>query len=472
MGAYSDPGDEGPVYEWVKTSGDVYMSDVPAEDPSAGSVPEIPAGTEAQELLFNADAYTVDPAGEAASTVNVTYTSVAGNSYAPISADISAVAGAHNTFAARIKNNGTEAVQARFDILGANQQPLPDGLNTAAVNISAVRSDGAQLRTDTDWGGSFIDLAAGEEAVLFITYNNVDAVRGAVTTLNVFLDSARGDENTYSGSVTLSEMMFFTDESAGQPDTPGVPGGSDSSVQINGADIPVQGNDYTVTVGEDNAMHVTYTGIQGATYKNVNITDISAVAEGNDTFTAKVTNNGGEMLTLRVDVIAEGQVTSNTKACNVSATMDGQSVYTDREWGGSTFEIAAGRTAVIEIVYDASYGPQSLQMMFDSSIYEDTAVHSGDVTVAEMAFSKASAPAPEPAPEPEPEPVRVPIGDAAAELTGVSPAYSVSVSGGSMQVVYSGVVGNSYQNVNLGIAPVVGENNAVRATVVNNAARR
>ena len=66
----------------------------------------------------------------------------------------------------------------------------------------------------------------------------------------------------------------------------------------------------------------------------------------------------------------------------------------------------------------------------------------------------------------------MPIGDAAAELTGVSPAYSVSVSGGSMQVVYSGVVGNSYQNVNLGIAPVVGENNAVRATVVNNAARR
>ena len=428
MGAYSDPGDEGPVYEWVKTSGDVYMSDVPAEDPSAGSVPEIPAGTEAQDLLFNADAYTVDPAGEAASTVNVTYTGVAGNSYAPISADISAVAGAHNTFAARIKNNGTEAVQARFDILGANQQPLPDGLNTAAVNISAVRSDGAQLRTDTDWGGSFIDLAAGEEAVLFITYNNVDAVRGAVTTLNVFLDSARGDENTYSGSVTLSEMMFFTNEGAVQP---GVPGGSDSSVQINGADIPVQGNDYTVTVGEDNAMHVTYTGIQGASYKNVNITDISAVAKDNNTFTAKVTNNGSETLTLRIDVVANEQVTPNTKACNISATMDGQAVYTDRDWGGSTFEIAAGKTAVIEIVYDASYGPQSLQMMFDSSIYEDTAVHSGDVTVAEMAFSKASAPAPEPAPEPEPEP-----------------------------------------NVNLGIAPVVGENNAVRATVVNNAARR
>ena len=476
MGAYSDPGDEGPVYEWVKTSGDVYMSDIKEEE--GGKVPEVPEGTEAQKLLFNGDSYESD-AAEAAETVTLTYENIGGGSYQPASADIAAVAGEHNTFTAKIKNNGTETVQARFDILGANQNPPPEGLNTAAVNLSAVKADGTQLRTDTDWGGSFIDLAAGEEAVVFITYNNADAVRGAVTTLNVFLDSARGDENTYSGSVTLSEMMFFTNEGAVQP---GVPGGSDSSVQINGADIPVQGNDYTVTVGEDNAMHVTYTGIQGASYKNVNITDISAVAKDNNTFTAKVTNNGSETLTLRIDVMANEQVTPNTKACNISATMDGQAVYTDRDWGGSTFEIAAGKTVTVKVVYDASYGPQSLQMMFDSSIYEDTAVHSGDVTVAEMAFSKASAPAPDPVPDPvpeqpgegetEPDPVPeteyVQIGDAAAELTGVSPSYSVSVSGGTMQVSYGAVVGNSYHNVNLGIAPVVGENNAVRASVKNN----
>ncbi len=474
MGAYSDPGDEGPVYEWVKTSGDVYMSDIKEEE--GGNVPEVPEGTAAQKLLFNGDSYESD-AAEAAETVTLSYENIGGSSYQPASADIAAMAKDCNTFAVTIKNNGTETVQARFDILGANQNPPPEGLNTAAVNLSAVKADGTQLRTDTDWGGSFIDLAAGEEAVVFITYNNADAVRGAVTTLNVFLDSARGDENTYSGSVTLSEMMFFTNEGAVQP---GVPGGSDSSVQINGADIPVQGNDYTVTVGEDNAMHVTYTGIQGASYKNVNITDISAVAKDNNTFTAKVTNNGSETLTLRIDVMANEQVTPNTKACNISATMDGQAVYTDRDWGGSTFEIAAGKTVTVKVVYDASYGPQSLQMMFDSSIYEDTAVHSGDVTVAEMAFSKASAPAPDPVPEPEPEPEPEPvpepvpeteyvqIGDEAAELTGVSPSYSVSVSGGTMQVSYSGVVGNSYHNVNLGIAPVVGENNAVRASVKNN----
>ena len=472
MGAYSDPGDEGPVYEWVKTSGDVYMSDIKEDE--GGNVPEVPEGTAAQKLLFNGDSYESD-AAEAAETVTLTYENIGGGSYQPASADIAAMAKDCNTFAVTIKNNGTETVQARFDILGANQNPPPEGLNTAAVNLSAVKADGTQLRTDTDWGGSFIDLAAGEEAVVFITYNNADAVRGAVTTLNVFLDSARGDENTYSGSVTLSEMMFFTNEGAVQP---GVPGGSDSSVQINGADIPVQGNDYTVTVGEDNAMHVTYTGIQGATYKNVNITDISAVAKDNNTFTAKVTNNGSETLTLRIDVMANEQVTPNTKACNISATMDGQAVYTDRDWGGSTFEIAAGKTVTVKVVYDASYGPQSLQMMFDSSVYEDTAVHSGDVTVAEMAFSKTSAPAPdpvpepepepEPMPEPEPEPVRVPIGDASAELTGVSPSYSVSVSGGTMQVSYGAVVGNSYHNVNLGIASIVGENNAVRAFVKNN----
>ena len=497
MGAYSDPGDEGPVYEWVKTSGDVYMSDIKEEE--GGNVPEVPEGTEAQKLLFNGDSYESD-AAEAAETVTLTYENIGGGSYEPASADIAAVAGEHNTFTAKIKNNGTETVQARFDILGANQNA---GLQTAAVNLSAVKADGTQLRTDTDWGGSFIDLAAGEEAVVFITYNNADAVRGAVTTLNVFLDSARGDENTYSGSVTLSEMMFFTNEGAVQP---GVPGGSDSSVQINGADIPVQGNDYTVTVGEDNAMHVTYTGIQGATYKNVNITDISAVAKDNNTFTAKVTNNGSETLTLRIDVMANEQVTPNTKACNISATMDGQAVYTDRDWGGSTFEIAAGRTAVIEVVYDASYGPQSLQMMFDSSVYEDTATHSGDVTVAEMAFSKASAPAPDPVPEPEPEPVPEPeqpgegeteqpgeggeepeqpgegeMTETPIDLTQVTIAgnvgegdvYTAEVTEeGALNVTYTELLGGEYENVNFSVAEIAGESTVFSLKVTNNGSEK
>ena len=471
MGAYSDPGDEGPVYEWVKTSGDVYMSDIKEDE--GGNVPEVPEGTEAQKLLFNGDSYESD-AAEAAETVTLTYENIGGGSYQPASADIAAMAGEHNTFTAKIKNNGTEAVQARFDILGANQNA---GLQTAAVNLSAVKADGTQLRTDLQYGGSFIDLAAGEEAVVFITYNNADAVRGAVTTLNVFLDSARGDENTYSGSVTLSEMMFFTNEGAVQP---GVPGGSDSSVQINGADIPVQGNDYTVTVGEDNAMHVTYTGIQGASYKNVNITDISAVAKDNNTFTAKVTNNGSETLTLRIDVMANEQVTPNTKACNISATMDGQAVYTDRDWGGSTFEITAGKTVTVKVVYDASYGPQSLQMMFDSSIYEDTAVHSGDVTVAEMAFSKASAPAPDPVPEPEPEPEPMPEPEPQpdpvyVQINGTSipveeNEYTVTVDeNNAMNVTYSGILGVSYKNVNItDISAVAKNNNTFSAKVTNN----
>ena len=475
MGAYSDPGDEGPVYEWVKTSGDVYMSDIKEDE--GGNVPGVPEGTEAQKLLFNGDSYESD-AAEAAETVTLTYENIGGSSYAPASADIAAVAGEHNTFTAKIKNNGTETVQARFDILGANQNPPPEGLNTAAVNLSAVKADGTQLRTDLQYGGSFIDLAAGEEAVVFITYNNADAVRGAVTTLNVFLDSARGDENTYSGSVTLSEMMFFTNEGAVQP---GVPGGSDSSVQINGADIPVQGNDYTVTVGEDNAMHVTYTGIQGATYKNVNITDISAVAKDNNTFTAKVTNNGSKTLTLRIDVVANEQVTPNTKVCNISATMDGQAVYTDRDWGGSTFEIAAGKTVTVKVVYDASYGPQSLQMMFDSSINENTAVNSGDVTVAEMAFSKASAPAPDPVPEPEPEPDPEPVpggSDSSVQINGADiPVqgndYTVTVGeDNAMHVTYTGIQGATYKNVNItDISAVAKDNNTFTAKVTNNGSK-
>ena len=58
-----------------------------------------------------------------------------------------------------------------------------------------------------DWGGSTVTVAAGESVTLVITYDeNTD--RGAVTNLVVFVDSARGDSNTYNSDVTLSGMAF------------------------------------------------------------------------------------------------------------------------------------------------------------------------------------------------------------------------------------------------------------------------
>ena len=93
-------------------------------------------------------------------------------------------------------------MQARVDVLATEQIG-----NTAACNVSATAIGGTEVRTDTEWGGSFVTVAAGEEVTLIITYDG-ETDRGAVTVINVFLDSARGTEDLFSGNVTLSEFKF------------------------------------------------------------------------------------------------------------------------------------------------------------------------------------------------------------------------------------------------------------------------
>lgn len=391
MGEYSNPGDEGPEYQWIRTSADVYMSDIPTEDPGEGNVPQIPEGTPVQELLFDTDTYTLDPAGEAASTVNVTYTDVAGNSYKPLSAGIAAVAGEHNTFTAKVKNNGSEAVQVRFDILGANQNPLPEGLNTAACNISAVTADGTQLRTDTEWGGSFLDIGAGEEVVLFITYNNADDVRGAITTLNIFVDSARGDEAAYSGNITLSDIMFFTDDSTQTPSMPEVPEGTQAQKLLFNSDT------YTSDQTEAaEAVTLTYENVGGSAYAPASA-DIASIAANCNTFGVTIKNNGTQTAQVRFDLLGANESGypegTNTAATNVSAvTADGKALRTDLQWGGSFIEVEAGAEVTVYITFDNSNavrGAASTLNVFIDSSRGDANTYSGSVTLSNFLFWQA-----------------------------------------------------------------------------------
>ena len=130
---------------------------------------------------------------------NIKY-SGAGNSYACAgSADIVSHAAGKTTFTVTITNNGTETSRVRIDIQGTTQVGNHKVLNTSAT--------GGDVWTDMDWGGSTVTVAAGESVTLVITYDeNTD--RGAVTNLVVFVDSARGDSNTYNSDVTLSGMAF------------------------------------------------------------------------------------------------------------------------------------------------------------------------------------------------------------------------------------------------------------------------
>ena len=130
---------------------------------------------------------------------NIKY-SGAGNSYSCAgTADIAPLAAGKTTFTVTITNNGESDSRVRIDIQGTNQVGNHTTLNTAAT--------GGDVWTDMEWGGSAVTVAAGQSVTLVITYDDTTD-RGAVTNLVVFVDSARGDANTYNSDVTLSGMSF------------------------------------------------------------------------------------------------------------------------------------------------------------------------------------------------------------------------------------------------------------------------
>ena len=134
-----------------------------------------------------------------ASGNNIKY-SGAGNSYSCAgTSDIASLAAGKTTFTVTITNNGASDSRVRIDIQGTNQVGNHTALNTSAT--------GGDVWTDMEWGGSAVTVAAGQSVTLVITYDDTTD-RGAVTNLVVFVDSARGDANTYNSDVTLSGMSF------------------------------------------------------------------------------------------------------------------------------------------------------------------------------------------------------------------------------------------------------------------------
>lgn len=135
-------------------------------------------------------------------SVTASYTNVAGNSYANASFDVLDGYSAARRVAFDVKNNGLAEAKVRVDVEAADTHETEAKQNIKAVNTSA-RKNGVTVYTDLNYGGSTVTLAAGEEASVIVDYND-DAVL-----LKFFFDSSTyNDENTYSGSITLSGLRF------------------------------------------------------------------------------------------------------------------------------------------------------------------------------------------------------------------------------------------------------------------------
>lgn len=389
MGKYSNPGDEGPEYQWIKTSAKVDWTDPSKPKPPEevdpivpdGEVIEIDLGKEGVEAAPSKDVYTVDVKD---GKLNVKYNNLVGGyenvQINGITADIQA----NNVFTAKITNNGTTTANVRVNIF-ANKVG-----NSESSNLSATQ-DGVAVKTDTDWGGSFFTVDAGKTIEIVVIY---DTERTS-TAVQFMLDSHMGDSTARSGDITISDMTLFThtedgeggDDEPEEPVTPPTvsdePANVDLSKATIGGNLVANGGPYTATV-TDGALNISYANMAGGTWQNVDLSGFASDMADHNVFTATVKNNGTASVNLRVDIMG------GTVKLNASATMDGEAVNTDLVNGGSYFVIGAGEEVVIEIVYTlGDAAPTSIQFMPDSHVWQDTNSYTGNITVSNLVLKAA-----------------------------------------------------------------------------------
>ena len=397
MGEYSDPGEEGPVYEWVKTSAAVDWTD--ANDPNLPKEPvdkyegEWGEAVTPEFVSSTEGLYTVENNGASA---DVSYTNVAANSYQNVSTDITEAAADKNWITFKIKNNGETAPRIRINIVNKD-----DPAKAVVLNDYGYCGDDELEKVD----GNFIEVPAGETKEIVIKY------KGTAHSLELMIDSANTSGGPYAGDITVSDIKFGREgEIEELPQAP-------EDITVNGEKVAIAGNiasnggKYNVT-NIQNGINVKYEGVTGTDYSNVEL-KTEAIAPSNNTLTFKITNNGEAAVNVRVNVQATIASSANTNACNISATMNGSGVYTDKDWGGSMFDaIQPGATVEIAVKYDSSKQPTTVQFMIDSHKGEsDTVIHSGDIDITDIAFSNDGS-----VPEQPDEPVVVPE-DGSVNLT-------------------------------------------------------
>ena len=460
MGEYSNPGDEGAEYEWVKTTAQVEWTD--ANDPNLPDEPDVFdkfqgdwADYEAIEPSFTSSVeglYTVENDGTSS---RVTYTDldIGEHGYANVSTDVTDVAADKNWVNLKLTNNGEETSRIRINVVNN------EGASAVILNDYGYCGDYLLDKID----GNFAEVEPGETMDIVIKY------KGTANSLELMIDSANTSGGPFSGDITISDIKFAKEgEIEDLPETPEAPEDliiNEQPVAVGGS-ITSNNGPYTAKV-EDNALGVSYDSVLGNSYLNVELQS-TAVASVNNTFKAKITNNGDAPVNIRINVQAEIATNeeNNNYACNVSATMDGETVYTDTQWGGSMFDnIAAGATVEIVIVYDSAKQATNVQFMIDSH-KGDSDTHSGNVTISEMAFSNDGT-----VPE-EPSSSDLVINDknvtVGGSITANNGPYTAKVEDNALNVSYDSVLGNSYINVELQTTEIASQNNTLTLKITNN----
>ncbi len=469
MGRYDgNVNDNGCQYQWIATSAE----GAPLNPPAPPVVTDEIDWSEIEAIapgFESAEKYTVAIDGNKA---NVTYADVGGSDYKPIEMDVTEASAGKNFVYMKVTNNGAETVNVRLNMY----DPTLTGNNTA-TNISATMN-GEPVFTDLAWGGSFFDIPAGETAELVVKFD-VGGIK-----LQLMIDSSRNDAVLRSGDITVEDIKFATVGTVEPPHTcedtdgDGVCDNCGKDMPAPSPEHPVSGNltlnfgDFTAVIGgnttngyginvdENNNIKVDYYSIVGNSYKNF-WANVSAVAGNTNIFSMKVTNHGTQAVKLRIDIESQTQTSPNTTCCNLSATQDGNGVFTDLEWGGSVFTIEPGATSVLAVTYDASALPTNVKIMVDSCQWDDTTSHSGSITISELSFSGEYIPV-DPTDPTDPvgptEPIAPDPTMPAPEFSDIYVEFKTDNSytlesdsqySNSVRVTYSEIIGGSWNNVNI-----------------------
>ena len=186
-------------------------------------------------------------------------------------------------------------------------------------------------------------------------------------------------------------------------------------------------------------VNISYEGVT-QDYSNISASLPEASKTAN-TFAMSIKNNGTESATVRLDLNLDAPLNEGgIMAANDKAYYgDGTEVRTDKEWGGSFFDIPAGETRDCVVEY---YGPATSVMAMIDSTREGT--HSGNLVFSNYRLGGENAYVPPVNPDPQPQPGE------GSDLTvsfQSTEDYTVTNANDEFDVVYSNVVGNSYKNI-------------------------
>lgn len=344
-------------------------------------------------------AYTItDTSEDAKTSYNVTYSELESESWGEnlvaSGSDIVRFSNNNNTFGLTVKNNGTEAVNVRVDVMdtsiefsGGNNDGKP---KHQCINDSAYQ-DNIAVTTDKEWGGSKFAIEAGETSRLIVIYD------GNPDKISVFLDShmpkVNGSPVVYSGDVDISEFNFCVATGEGIPEpaapveVPEVPETpTEQELLIDGM---YAWGGYTLAKAEDNkSVEVTYgtetPGIDqwAAVAQDFN----SGIFGSNDIFSVKAENKGTAPVVFRINI---ENATDNVSFVKSASYTDETGAVTDASGGGGymgNITLEAGKTITVKVVFEKDASITRFSLNFDSHT-DAYATASGDILLSEFKLS-------------------------------------------------------------------------------------